>query len=224
MVNVTRPLLLQRQPSRLGLDIPPIFAVRMASTLPALGKERMRVASRFLSAGVIFVFLLSFSSVAQTSPDSQQPPSSSPASSSPAWYNPARYNPLKLIHRHPKSASDQLASDEELERKLTTQLQAHGALAQDANLQDACSSFTALADCLAALRASHDLQIEFACLKWDVTGVKPHSVSDSCAGPSDRKAMSFRNSIALLKPGCNATEVAANVQRAARDDIKDASS
>jgi hypothetical protein len=184
----------------------------------------MRVGSRFLSAGVFCLFLLSLSSVAQTSPDSQQPSSSSYGSSSPAWYNPARYNPLKLIHRSPKSANDQLASDAELERKLTTQLQAHGVLATDANLQEACSSFKALADCLAALRASHELQIEFACLKWDITGVKPQSVSDSCAGPSDRKAMSFRNSIALLKPGCNANEVAGNVQRAARDDIKDASS
>jgi hypothetical protein len=191
----------------------------MASPLPALGKVTMYTGSKVPCAAAACFFFLSLSAVAQTSQDDKQPA----GSSSPAWYNPAKYNPIKLIRRGPKSANDQLASNEGLEQRLTSQLQAQGVLAKDANLQDTCSSFKALADCVAVLRASHNLKIEFACLKWDVTGVKPASVSDSCAGPSDRKAMSFRGSIELLKPDCDAKAEASKALKDAKDDIKDAS-
>lgn len=130
---------------------------------------------------------------------------------------------MKLIRRDPKSANEQLASNEELEQKLTGQLKAHGVLEKDAILQDKCSSFRSLQTCVAVIRASKSLSIEFACLKWDVTGVKPAKVSDACAGPSDRKAMSFRDSISLLKPDTDAKDEAAKALKAAHDDIKDAS-
>ena len=129
---------------------------------------------------------------------------------------------MKLIHR--KSASDQLADNEELEQKLTDQLRAQGVLDKSANLQDKCSSFNSLQTCVAVVRASKSLAVEFACLKWDVTGVKPEDVSEACAGPSDRKAMSFTDSISLLKPNVDAKDEAAKALKAAHDDIKDASS
>jgi hypothetical protein len=179
----------------------------------------MYIGSKGPGAVAVCLFLFSLSAVPQTSQEDKQPAEGS----RPAWYNPTRYNPLKLIHRGAKSANEQLASNEELEQKLTGQLQAHGVLAKSANLEDVCSSFKTLAECIAVLRASRSLQIEFACLKWDVSGVKPASVSDSCAGPSDRKAMSFRDSIALLKPDCAAKEEAEKAMKAAQDDIKDAS-
>lgn len=131
---------------------------------------------------------------------------------------------MKLIKRDGKSANDQLASDETLEHRLTTQLQAHGVLEKDANLQDKCSNFKALGMCIASIRASKSLGVEFACLKWDVTGVKPTKVSDSCAGPSDMKAMSFRDSILLLKPDADAKAEAEKALKSAHNDIKDASS
>jgi hypothetical protein len=181
--------------------------------------------------------LLAFAASAQTQQEEKQPPaqapdstpsssspSSAPSSSSPSWHNPAKYNPKKLIPHAAKSANDQLASSDELEIRLTNQLQTHGILAKDAILQDACSSFKSLAVCVAVLRISHDLKLEFACLKWDVTGVKPASVSDSCAGPSDGKAMSLRNSIALLAPAADAKSVADDALKTAHDDVKDASS
>jgi len=144
--------------------------------------------------------------------------------SSPSWHNPAKYDPRKLIHHGSKSANDQLASNEELEQKLTSQLQAQGVLEKDANLQDKCSSFKSLQTCVAVIHAAKSLPVEFACLKWDVTGVKPANVSDACAGPSDRKAMSFRDSIALLKPDADAKEEAAKALDTAKNDIKDAKS
>jgi len=131
---------------------------------------------------------------------------------------------MKLIRRDAKSANDQLSSNEELEQRLTGQLQAHGILEKTANLQDKCSAFKSLQTCVAVIRASKSLPVEFACLKWTVTGVKPANVSDACAGPSDRKAMSFRDSISLLKPDADAKEEAAKALKAAHDDIKDASS
>ncbi|HKV64730.1 MAG TPA: hypothetical protein VJO16_22690 [Candidatus Acidoferrum sp.] len=138
------------------------------------------------------------------------------------WYNPKKYNPLKLIHRGAQSANDQLASNGDLEVKLTHQLQIQGFLPQDKNLQDACSAFKYLDDCVATLRVSSSLKIEFTCLKWAVTGVKPRPVADSCAGPSGGKAMPFPKAIDLLKPDCDTKTESKEAHRRARDDIKDA--
>jgi hypothetical protein len=183
--------------------------------------------------------LLAASVAAAQSPDTQEPtppapqqstpqPSSDPSqpnsSTSPSWHSPSKYNPMKLIKRNGKSANDQLAANEELEQRLTTQLQAHGVLEKDASLQDKCSTFKSLQTCVAVFRASSSLKVEFLCLKWDVTGVKPTNVSDACAGPSDRKAMSFHDAISLLKPSTDAKQEADKALKSAFDDIKDASS
>jgi hypothetical protein len=152
----------------------------------------------------------------------QDPKGASSAQSDP-WYNPKKYNPVKLFKRGPKSANDQLASDGDLEVKLTHQLQVQGILPQDANLQDVCSAFKELAECVASLRVSHTLQIDFSCLKWDVTGVKPKPLADSCAGPAGGKTMGLTKSIDLLKPDANAKSESSNALRRAREDIKDAS-
>ncbi len=196
----------------------------------------MPAASKLLCAGGAFLFLSALPCVAQQSSDNKPAPASqepapspsgnddSKSSGSPSWHNPKKYNPVKLIHRGAKSANDELASDDGLEQRLTGQLQAHGVLEKDANLQDKCSDFHSLATCIAVIRASKSLPVEFACLKWDVTGVKPANVSDACAGPSDRKAMPFRDSISLLKPDADAKEEAAKALKTAHDDIKDAGS
>lgn len=162
------------------------------------------------------------------SKQSAPPPASDPSrpisSSSPAWYNPSKYNPVKLFKRDGKSANDRLAEDGDLEQRLTNQLRALGILEKDANLQDKCSNFKSLQTCIAVIRAAKSLQVEFPCLKWDVTGVKPEKVSDACAGPSDRKGMSFRDSISLLKPDADAKDESEKALKSAHDDIKDASS
>lgn len=140
------------------------------------------------------------------------------------WYNPKRYNPMKLIKRGPKSANDQLASDGHLEDHLTKQLRLLGILPAEKELQDVCSTFKELASCVAVLRLTHSFQIEFGCLKWDVTGVKPKSVGDSCAGPAGRKAMPLDKALDLLKPDVDARTEAKNALKKAHDDIRDASS
>ncbi len=156
-------------------------------------------------------------------PSSAQDPKDAPAAPSEPWYSPKKYNPAKLIKHSWKSANDQLASNGDLEAKLTRQLQVQEILPQDKNLQDACSSFRELTECVASLRVSHTLKIDFSCFKWDVTGVKPKPVSDSCAGPSGGKAMGLTRSIDLLKSDSDAKSQARDALRRAREDIKDAS-
>ncbi len=161
-----------------------------------------------------------FGPMRNSAQDSQQ----KSGGASPHWYDPSRYNPLKLIKRSPKSANDQLASDADLEKRLTTQLQVAGFLPANKELQDACSAFNGLTDCIAVLRLSRTLPIEFTCLKWDVTGVKPKPVADKCAGPAGGKAMRLDRAIDLLKPDADARGEARKALEKARNSIKDASS
>lgn len=184
--------------------------------LLALGEVCMRRYSIVLAAASLGLLLGTLSGSAQDTKNT------SSAESFP-WYNPKRYNPLKLIHLGPQSADDQLASNGNLEARLTHQLEVQGVLQQGKGLQDVCSTFKELAGCIASLRVSHTLQIDFSCLKWDVTGVKPKPVADSCAGPSRGKAMGLHRSIDLLKPDSDAKSEANNALRRARENIKDAS-
>ncbi len=176
----------------------------------------MKVNRIVLFAAVSFLFA-ALPVPAQTSPDSQE-------GDSPRWYSPSRYNPMKLIKRNSKTASEHLAADNDLEIKLTTQLQRLAVLPARTNLKDACSDFKDLTLCVAALRASHALKMDFRCLKWDVTGVKPKPVADACAGPAGGKAMRFDKAIDLLKPDADAKSEAKTALENARNDIKDASS
>jgi len=154
----------------------------------------------------------------------QEPEKDTPDQSSgksDAWYN--KVNPARLF-KHYKSANDQLASDGHLEDKLSKQLRIQGVLAADRELQDVCSDFKDLPNCVAALRLSVSLPVEFACLKWNVTGVKPKSVADSCAGPARGKAMPLDRALDLLKPNLDVKTESRNALKKAHDDIKDASS
>jgi hypothetical protein len=137
------------------------------------------------------------------------------------WYN--KVNPAKLV-KHYKSANDQLASDGRLEDKLSKQLRIQGVLGADRELQDVCSEFKDLPNCVAVLRLSVSLPVEFACLKWNVTGVKPKNAADSCAGPAGGKAMPLDRALDLLKPNLDVRTESGNALKKAHDDIKDASS
>ena len=139
------------------------------------------------------------------------------------WYNPARYNPAKLFKRS-KSANDQLASNGQLEDNLSKQLRIQGILGEDKELQAVCSDFKDLPNCLAALRLSVSVPVDFTCLKWNVTGVKPKAGADSCAGPTEGKAMPLDRALDLLKPKLDARTEAHDALKKAHDDIKDASS
>ncbi|HVH71286.1 MAG TPA: hypothetical protein VNB49_09280 [Candidatus Dormibacteraeota bacterium] len=155
--------------------------------------------------------------------DSRQQQTHEKSGSDAPWYSPSRYNPLKLF-KHYKSANDQLASEGHLEDKLSKQLRLQGILAADRELQDVCLHFKDLPNCVAALRLSVSLPVEFTCLKWNMTGVKPKAVAASCAGPAGGKAMPLDRALDLLKPNLDVRTEARNALKKAHDDIKDASS
>jgi hypothetical protein len=138
-----------------------------------------------------------------------------------AWYN--KVNPARFF-KHYKSANDQLASNGQLEDKLTKQLRIQGVLGADRELQDICSDFKDLPNCVAALRLSVSLPVEFTCLKWNMTGAKPKSAPDSCAGPAGGKAMPLDRALDLLKPKLDVKKESSDALKKAHDDIKDASS
>jgi hypothetical protein len=177
----------------------------------------------YLNNAAIAAAIAVFSSVAVTAQDAQKDTPEKSGGGSPPWYSPSRYNPLKLF-KHYKSANDQLASDGHLEDKLTKQLRIQGILAADRELQDVCSEFKDLPNCIAVLRLSVSVPVEFGCLKWNATGVKPKTAADSCAGPTGGKAMPLDRALDLLKPKLDVKTEASNALKKARDDIKDASS
>src|SRR5438445_1017534 len=132
------------------------------------------------------------------------------------------YNPIKWIRKGPSPTdSEQLAANKEEEKKLSLQLQA--VLPPRTSLRDACAGFKSLNDCVASLHISHNLNIKFNCLKWDVTGGKPAGDVKSCAAPSNEKAMDLNKAIHVRKPGVNSPTQAKSAEKRAREDIKDAS-
>jgi hypothetical protein len=132
------------------------------------------------------------------------------------------YNPLKWIKKGPSpTAGEQLAANQQEEKKLSLQLQA--LLPPRTSLRDACAGFKSLNDCVASLHVSHNLNIKFNCLKWDVTGAKPAGDVKSCAAPSHDKAMDLNKAIRAQKPGVDSRAQAKSAEKRAREDIKDAS-
>jgi hypothetical protein len=132
------------------------------------------------------------------------------------------YNPIHWIKKGP-TASEQLAANSEQSKKLASQLQA--LLPPRTKLEDACTAFRQLNECVAALYVSHNLKIKFNCLKWDVTGIQPRSGNvSSCSAPESSKALSLAKAIQMLKPEADAKAEAKNAEKRAQEDINDASS
>jgi hypothetical protein len=132
------------------------------------------------------------------------------------------YNPIHWIKKGP-TASEQLAANTDQSKKLASQLQA--ILPLRTKLEDACTSFRQLNDCVASLHVSHNLKIKFNCLKWDVTGTQPATGNvTSCKAPKNGKALSLAKAIQTLKPEADAKAEAKTAERRAQEDIKDSAS
>jgi hypothetical protein len=132
------------------------------------------------------------------------------------------YNPVHWLKKGP-TASEQLAANSDQTTKLASELQA--ILPAKTKLQDACTGFRQLSECVAALHVSHNLKIKFNCLKWDVTGVQPVKGNvASCSAPETGKALNLAKAIQALKPDADAKAEAKSAERRAQEDIKDASS
>ena len=129
-------------------------------------------------------------------------------------------NPIKWVKKDSKNSTDALGSRSEVEKKLTPSLQAHGMLAANATATDACEPFTALDECLAALHASHNLEVDFNCLRADVTGVHTGVDVSGCKVADGEKAQGLNKAIHQLKPDVNAKQATKDAEQQAKNDLK----
>jgi len=135
------------------------------------------------------------------------------------------YNPTKwFAKKDSKSAAANNLSVEELDRKLEPKLRRAEVLAASAALKEACKNFIERVDCVAALRASHNLGINFDCVKSNMTGVRTDVDTSACRMPSGDKPLSLMKTIRLLKPDVDAKNAAKDAETDAREDVADAAS
>jgi hypothetical protein len=146
------------------------------------------------------------------------------SSSSSSSHSSHSLNPIKWVKKDKdsKNSPDSKGTRSDVEIKLTPKLQTQGILAANSSATDACASFTLLNDCLAALHASHNLGIDFNCLRASETGV--HSTADvsGCKAADGEKPQSLKRAIHLLNPEADAKGATKNAEQQAKDDLKNA--
>ncbi len=130
-------------------------------------------------------------------------------------------NPMKWLKKDSENPTDVLGSRSDVERKLTPHLQSQGVLAANATITDMCAPFLALDGCLAALHASHNLGLDFYCLRADVTGVHTSADVSGCKVADGEKAQGLSKAIHQLKPDANAKQAARDAEGQARDDLRE---
>ena len=131
------------------------------------------------------------------------------------------YNPTKWFGKKDDKAAANISVDE-LDQKLEPRLRAAQVLAPDASLKDVCSNFVERVDCIAALRAAHNLGLNFKCVKASMTGVRTDADASSCRMPTDDKPLNLTKTIRLLKSDADAKGAAKEAETAAREDVKNA--
>lgn len=133
------------------------------------------------------------------------------------------YNPAKWFGKKDKDAK---AADSvpvgQLDQKLEPRLRAAQVLGANASLKNACQNFIERVDCVAALRASHNLGLNFVCVKASMTGVRTDVDASSCHMPSDDRPLNLMKTIRFLKSDADAKNGAKEAETAAREDIMDA--
>jgi len=132
-------------------------------------------------------------------------------------------NPIKWVKKDKdsKNSSDSNGGRGDMEKKLTPKLQAAGLLPAGSNATYACAPFTVLNECLAVLHASHNIGVDFNCLRAGVTGVHTGADLSGCKVPDGVKALALVKAIHQAKPEVNAKEQTKSAEAQAKDDLKD---
>lgn len=169
-------------------------------------------------AGAILLLGIWISLTAGVPPVAAQGPAGAGASA--AQGSSHSINPIKWVKKDSRSSTDLAASRSDLEKKLTPNLQAQGLLAPNVNATDACAPFKTLDGCLAALHASHNLGVDFNCLRADVTGVHTSVDVSSCKVADGEKPQRLSSAIHHLKADANAKQATKDAEQQARDDLK----
>jgi hypothetical protein len=134
--------------------------------------------------------------------------------------SPRSKNPIKWIKKDPKNSTDVPGSRSAAEKTLTPSLQTQGLLAANATASDARAPFASLNGCLAALHASHNLGVNFICLRAEVTGVHTSADMSGCNVAGGEKALDLNKAIHQLKPDANAKQATKDAEQQAKDDLK----
>ncbi len=144
-------------------------------------------------------------------------------SSSAGSHSSHSLNPIKWVKKDKgsKNSPDSNGSRSDIEKKLTPKLQSQGVLPANSNATNACAPFTALNECLAALHASHNIGLEFNCLRAKMTGVLTSADLSGCKGSIGDKAQSLNKAIHELNPSADAKGAVKNAEQQAKDDLKD---
>jgi hypothetical protein len=130
------------------------------------------------------------------------------------------FDPIKWVKKDSKNSAGTFGSRSDVEKKLTPNLQTQGVLATNATATDACAPFTTLDGCLAALHASHNLGVDFNCLRADVTGVHISADMSGCKVADGEKAQDLNKAIHQLKPDANAKQATKDAEQQAKEDLK----
>ena len=172
-----------------------------------------------LFVGTILLFGFSISLTLRTERAAAQGPAGSGAAAA-AQESSRPLNPIKWIKKDSKNPADAPENRSDSEKKLTPILQAQGVLAANATAGDACTSFTTLDACLAALHASHNLGLDFNCLRANVTGVHLSADMSGCKVADRDKAQGLNKAIHEMKPDANAKQATKDAEQQAKDDLK----
>lgn len=128
-------------------------------------------------------------------------------------------NPIKWVKKDSKNSTDTPGRRTDAEKKLTPNLQGQGVLPANVTATDACAPFTSLAGCLAVLHASHNVGVDFNCLRADVTGVHTSADISGCKVADGEKAQDLNKAIHQVKPDADAKRVAKYAEQQAKDDL-----
>jgi hypothetical protein len=128
-------------------------------------------------------------------------------------------NPIKWIKKDKSSSNSAPSTDQN--KRLTARLQQNGVLAADGDVSTSCATFKNLNDCVAALHASHNVGLDFNCVRADVTGVQTSGDVSGCKGPIGDKAVSLQEALKRLKPEVDSKAEAKSAEKQAKDDLKE---
>ncbi len=153
-----------------------------------------------LCIGAILLFSVSLSLTMNADRAAAQGPAGAGASA--AAQDSHFVNPIKWIKKDSNNSTSAPGSRSDAEKKLTTSLQAQGVLAANATATEACSPFTVLEGCLAALHASHNLGVDFNCLRAEVTGVHTSADMSGCKTADGEKNSGSEQGHSSAEAGC----------------------
>ncbi len=177
----------------------------------------MKTISKLFAATVL---VLSFASIRAAA---QGPAGAGAGAAAGGGTSSRSYNPMKWIgKKDAKSTGDAPFANDEMEKRLEAKLRAKQVLSETATLKESCVNFVQRVDCLAALHASHNVGLNFECLKSNVTGVRVGTDTSSCRMPAGDKPLSLAKTIKLLKPDANAKGAAKDAETVAKQELAEA--